>query len=101
MRRYAARTDKNQQKIIDAYRDVGAWVWYIGRPFDLLVGFRGRLYLVEVKNPKGKDKIGEEQHTEIGKLLHLANIKVHVVRGVDDGLRAIGAMRAEDNGLSS
>ena len=101
MRRYAAKTDKNQQEIIDALRAIGAWVFYIGRPFDLLVGFRGRLYLIEVKNPKGKDKIGEEQHTEMGKLLHLANVKVHVVRSVEDGLRAIGAMRAKDNGLPS
>ena len=93
MRRYAARTDKNQQEIMDAYRDVGAWVYYIDRPFDLLVGFRGRLYLVEVKNPKGKDKIGEEQHTEMGKLKNLANVEVHVVRSVEDALRAIGAMR--------
>ena len=90
--RYAAKTDANQQEIIDALRAIGAWVFYIGRPFDLLVGFRGRLYLIEVKNPKGKDKIGEEQHTEMGKLKNLANVEVQIVRSVDDGLRAIGAM---------
>ena len=50
--RWDARTDKNQQEIIDALREAGALVFYIKVPFDLLVAYRGRLYLMEVKSGK-------------------------------------------------
>lgn len=53
--RYAARVDRNQKDIIDALEKVGATVETIrsvhgGCP-DLLVGFQGRNYLIEVKVP--------------------------------------------------
>ena len=54
--RYAARVDRNQKDIIDALEKIGASVEAIrslhgGCP-DLLVGFQGRNYLIEVKVPK-------------------------------------------------
>jgi hypothetical protein len=48
--RYAARVDKNQEQIVSALRAVGAYVWIIGLPVDLLVGYKGHTFLVEVKN---------------------------------------------------
>ena len=53
--RYAARVDRNQSAIIDALEKVGATVETIrsvhgGCP-DLVVGFQGRNYLIEVKVP--------------------------------------------------
>ena len=48
--RYAARVDANQDQIVSALRAAGAYVWVIGRPVDLLVGFKGHTFLVEVKN---------------------------------------------------
>lgn len=48
--RYAARVDANQQAIVKALRDAGAFVWIIGLPVDLLVGFEGQTFLVEVKD---------------------------------------------------
>lgn len=52
------RTDANQQDIIDALRDIGASVQDLhtvgkGCP-DLLVGYRGVNYLLEVKHRAGK-----------------------------------------------
>ena len=52
--RRAARTDANQQAVIDALRQVGATVHSLasignGCP-DLLVGFRERTFLMEVKD---------------------------------------------------
>lgn len=52
--RRAARTDRNQIHIVEALRDAGAVVQSLatvgqGCP-DLLVGFRGSLYLLEVKD---------------------------------------------------
>ena len=47
--RYAAKVDKNQKEIVLALRLAGAYVWIIGLPVDLLVGFKGHTFLVEVK----------------------------------------------------
>lgn len=47
--RYAARVDENQAQIVQALRNAGAFVWVIGLPVDLLVGYKGRTFLVEVK----------------------------------------------------
>ena len=48
--RHAARVDKNQQEIVSALRAAGAYVWIIGLPVDLLVGYKGHTFLVEVKD---------------------------------------------------
>jgi hypothetical protein len=47
--RRAARVDANQDAIVSALRAAGAYVWVIGLPVDLLVGFRNHTYLVEIK----------------------------------------------------
>ena len=47
--RLAARVDANQQAIVAALRAVGANVWIIGLPVDLLVGYRNHTFLVEIK----------------------------------------------------
>ena len=55
--RYAAKTDANQQEIIDDLRKAGACVYpthRIGGGFpDLVVGIRGANYLLEVKTADG------------------------------------------------
>jgi len=48
--RYAARVDANQAAIVKALRDAGAYVWIIGLPVDLLVGYNNHTYLVEIKD---------------------------------------------------
>ena len=53
--RYASRRDANEAAIVKALRDAGAYVWIIGLPVDLLVGYNGHTFLVEIKNgPKKK-----------------------------------------------
>jgi hypothetical protein len=47
--RLAARVDANQAAIVAALRAVGAYVWIIGLPVDLLVGYRNHTFLVEIK----------------------------------------------------
>jgi hypothetical protein len=47
--RRAARVDENQAQIISALRAAGAYVWIVGLPVDLLVGYRNHTYLVEIK----------------------------------------------------
>jgi hypothetical protein len=48
--RHAARVDENQKAIVQALRNAGAYVWIIGLPVDLLVGYKNRTILVEVKS---------------------------------------------------
>ena len=52
--RYAARVDANQDQIVSALRAAGAYVWIIGLPVDLLVGYKGKTILVEIKNGSSK-----------------------------------------------
>jgi hypothetical protein len=52
--RRAARVDANQQQIISALRAAGAYVWIIGLPVDLLVGYKGHTFLMEIKTDSKK-----------------------------------------------
>ena len=52
--RYAARIDANQTEIVAALRKVGAYVWVIGLPVDLLVGYKNHTFLVECKTTSKK-----------------------------------------------
>ena len=48
--RRAARVDANQEQVVSALRAAGAYVWIIGLPVDLLVGYKGCTVLMEVKD---------------------------------------------------
>jgi len=52
--RYAARVDANQTQIVSALRGAGAFVCVIGLPVDLLVGYKGHTFLVEIKDGSKK-----------------------------------------------
>jgi hypothetical protein len=52
--RRAARIDANQTQIVSALRAAGAYVWIIGLPVDLLVGYKGHTFLVEIKTSSKK-----------------------------------------------
>ena len=52
--RHAARVDANQEAIVSALRAAGAYVWVIGLPVDLLVGYKGHTFCVEVKSGPSK-----------------------------------------------
>jgi hypothetical protein len=88
-RRYAARVDSCQAPIVEALRKVGETVQALhtvgeGCP-DLLVGFRQKNYLMEVKAPAGK--LTEDQvdwH-------HEWQGSVSVVRSQNEALELIGA----------
>ncbi len=48
--RYASRRDANEAQIVSALRSAGAYVWVIGLPVDILVGYNNHTYLVEIKD---------------------------------------------------
>lgn len=60
-RRIIHRSDSTQATIVRALRAVGASVDVIGEPVDLLVGFRGRTYLAEVKTPRTRHALTPQQ----------------------------------------
>lgn len=84
--RLRARTDANQDEIIAALRAVGAAVFYIRWPFDLLVAFRGQLYILECKAVG--EHLGGEQQIDVERLDD-KGVSVYVVRSVIDALKAI------------
>ena len=89
MRSWAKKTDTNQSEIVDALRDRGCVVFVIHQPFDLLVASMGRLHIMEVKNPEGRNKLEDDQKKDLAKLWFVG-VKVHVVRSVDEALEALG-----------
>lgn len=101
MRRYAARIDPNQPEIVAALRACGATVQPLsaigkGVP-DLVVGYNGANYLLEVKHRAAVNKSGtfrpsqrERSHEEWHR-----QWRGHVVTvwSADDALAAIGVLR--------
>ena len=54
MLRTASRVDANQPAIVERLRAIGAYVLHVHQLkncFDLLVGYRGRTFIIEVKDP--------------------------------------------------
>ena len=90
--RYAARVDANQPEIVEALRKVGASVWVIGLPVDLLVGFRGQTLLMEVKTVTGKRNPKPSKHTQLQRdfMLSWSGGAVSTVTDVQGALRALG-----------
>ena len=94
--RYAARTDANHSEIRTALRNVGAYVvdtFTLRNAFDMLVAFRGELYVFEIKDgkkPKSKQKLtpGEQ---ECMQNFERAGVTYHIIKSIDDALQAIGA----------
>jgi hypothetical protein len=89
--RRAAKVDDNQAAIVDLLRAVGATVESLARVGngvpDLLVGFRGVNWLLEVKAPKGAltdDQAGWHP---------LWRGQVAIVRSADEALKVIGATK--------
>ena len=82
----AKRTDANQKKIVDALREAGAWVYVVGKPFDLLVAFKGELNLMEVKTDEG-----QLNKTQVGLLIDCrrAGYMPHIVRTVNEAMEAV------------
>ena len=84
------RVDSNQAEIVKALRDVGAYVYSIGQPFDLIVLWRDTWHLLEVKEPKGTLTAAQKRTLEDIKSHGWNPECVHVVRNVAEALGAIG-----------
>lgn len=94
--RRSARTDDNHSEIVSALRQCGAFVTSLaavgkGCP-DLLVGFRGRWMLIEVKN--GKKSPSRRDLTDWQKDFHTdaftVGCGVHIVNNIDEAVALLG-----------
>ncbi len=85
MAKYAYhRTDTNQDEIVEALKARGVTVCRVGTPVDLLCGFQGRNYLLEVKTAKGTLEASQRR------FMCRWGGHVVVVRSVADALAALG-----------
>ena len=90
-----ARIDANQPEIVAALRDIGATVeptHYVGRGFpDIVVGFRGITYLMEIKDgskPPSRRRLTVDERDWHDQWRG----QVCVVNSADEALKAIGAI---------
>ena len=81
--RHAARTDATQAEVVKALRAIGAGVYYLKLPLDLLVFFRGRTLLLELKEPQGRLTQAQEE------FIASWGGEVHVVRGPLEAVAAV------------
>ena len=96
--RIAAKVDDNQKQVEAALKAVGAWYQSVGQPYDLLVNFRDKWYVMEVKDG---NKPMSKQHLTDAQLRTLADLKcqgVSLVRTPDEALCVIGMKKWEDIG---
>ena len=91
--RRAARKDANHDEIVSALLQVGADVVDLSQHgdglLDLLVGFRGVLMLIEIKDgakPASARRLTEPQQ---GFLLRMHRYPCYVVKSIDEALEAI------------
>ena len=92
--RRAGRTDANQTAIVTALRGVGASVAITsgagnGLP-DLLVGFRGETYLLEIKDGAKPASARKLTLAEAWFVEHWTGRPVVIVESPEDALRALG-----------
>ena len=82
MRHYGAKRDENEVEIVNALRAIGASVAHLsskGIP-DLLVSFKNKLFLMEVKKKNGKLTPEQVKFHENWKG------EIHIVRTVDEAI---------------
>ena len=83
------RTDKNQKEIVTALRAIGALVFItsmVGHGFpDIVVGYRGKIYLMEIKSGSPLTPDEETFH-------HLWAEYACIVNSIEEALEIIGAV---------
>lgn len=97
---YANQRDSNESQIVAALLAIGASVELLDEPCDLVVGYRGKNFLLEVKLPLGPK--GGNSHSRLNDkqkdFFHTWRGQRCVVRNSSDALLAIGATRMTEEG---
>lgn len=93
--RHAARVDANQAQVISALEDAGARVWVLGLPVDLLVGYRGRWLLVEVKDGSKKPSAQAKTALQARFFAWASGLPTALVDSPEAALRALAVLTAD------
>ena len=94
MPRTAARVDANQPEIVKALRGIGATILHthqLKNCFDLLVGYRGKTYLMEIKDPAQPPSKRELTEGEAKFRETWRGSPYHVVHTAEEAIRIITA----------
>lgn len=92
--RRAARTDENQSEIVYALRKIGATVLItsnIKNAFDVLVGYRGKLYIVEIKDgskPPSQKRLTEGE-LKCKESFERVGVSYNVVESVEEAIELV------------
>ena len=91
LNRYATRRDTSEPAIIEALERVGAQVWPLDYPVDLLVRFRERWHLLECKTRYGKATKGRKDKRQAAQWNFIETTGTPVVTTPMEALQAVGA----------
>ena len=87
------KVDANQSEIVKALQAIGACVIDLSASgkgvMDLLVCYRGKTHMIEVKNMKGRGKVLTPAQIEMHRQIGEAGCEVHVVCTVDDAIAVV------------
>jgi hypothetical protein len=86
-RGFDAKRDANEKTIVNDLVKVGAKVFRLAQPCDLLVRFRYQIFVIEVANPEYPNRKRKKEQLEFFK-----EFAVPIVWTSDEALRIIGAM---------
>ena len=89
LNRYAKRRDENEPELVAAAVAVGADVWRLDQPVDLLIFYRDRFFMAEVKVPGKRNQLKPSQRVFLETVG--AGAPAAVVTTVDELLCFIGA----------
>ena len=91
--RYANQRDLNEPEIIKALLKIGASVERQDEPLDLLVGYRGKNWLLEIKDAKDHIHALAKMTTNQTRFFMLWRGQKALVWNVESALKAIGAVK--------
>lgn len=84
---FRASVDKNQNQIVKDLRAIGCSVWLINGVIDIIVGFQGRSFIFEIKNPESKTASLKDSQIEF--IENWKGSPVYIVETFDDILDII------------
>ena len=94
MPRRAAKKDNNHKDIARTLTDVGCEVFDLSSlpgACDVLVGYRGKLTILEIKQPASRNDLTDLEQKMIARLRRVG-APVFVVCDADEALKAVGAI---------
>jgi len=86
--RYGNKRDANESHIFKALESIGCSVFRLDVPCDLLCGYRGRTYLLEVKNPD-QPKAARKKTKAQDKFFAEWNGQIDIVETAEQAIRIV------------